>query len=372
MKNFFKLLFARDDENGWGHSQNFNKFEDLDLSLYEDHQRKQKIHYFTAIWGMTFLKTVMLASDIYTCIKLLAFNIWSNDYIEPYVPFKISKWLFSVCIFISIILMVWDLLYGYQIYKTKIISLCFINNWSRVFYCLKSYSIFCLFDKITPSGFEQRLTFLTYFELKNCSRLLFADTPRQIINGLTLWTVLLTKNEKNKDLKDFQTLNGIWSKIKWIVKNNQEEAIILSLMLVSFLIWVIFISKFLIAVFSFLRIYYTVVKHQKFHGLKEYVCVTISYNIDYLTEKYRFKRFYSQVSLLKSGDDEDSFFNEDDDDDDDISFNRDSIYSKKYDESMYEELMKNTLLNGELSRAVFAKTPDSLDTLPSYYYRYSK
>ncbi len=361
MKNIFKLVFLKDDEEGWGHSQNFNKFEDLDLSLYQDDNRKKKLQYFTFVWGMTFLKTVMLGSDIYTCIKLLAFNIWSNNYIEPYVPFKISKWLFSVCIFISIILMVWDLLYGYRIYKTKIISLCFINNWSRTFYCLQSYSIFCLFDKITPSGIEQKLTFLTYFELKNCSRLLFADTPRQVINGLTLWTVLLTKNEKNKDLKDFQTLIGIWSKIKWMIRNNHEEALMLSFMLLSFLIWLIFISKFLVAVFAFCRVYYTVVKKQKFNGLKEYVCVTISYNIDYLTEKYQFKRFYSQVSLLRSDKSDDNFFNE-----------NDSLYSEfiiNDKASIYEHVMENTLFSGDFSRAIFSTTPSSLDTIPSYYYK---
>lgn len=361
IRNIFNLLFVNYDKECWNDSRSLYKFDDLDLSLYVNRHYQKKIQYLIVIWGLTTLKSIMIVSDIYTCIKLLAFNVWSNNYVEPYVPFNISKWLFSICILISLFLMVIDVLEGYQIYKTKKISLCYINNWSRTILSLRSYAIFCLFDKITPSGFQQRLTFLTYFELKNCSKLLFADTPRQIINGLTLWSVLLTKNERNKNLKDFQSLIGIWNKIKWIVKNNYEEAIILGFMLLSFLIWLIFITKFWVAMIAFFRVYYIVVKREKFDGLKEYICLTISYNIDYLTEKYKYKRFYSTMSLLERDKNVDKEFYETESqfltDNEDIS------------SSIYENVMASTLLGSDFSRMVFVKTPDSLDTLPSYYYR---
>lgn len=362
MENMLKLLFFDYDLESWNHSQSLYKFEDLDLSLYVRRRYKKRFQYFISIWGLTILKSIMLVSDIYTCIKLLAFNVWSNNYVEPYVPFNISKWLFSVCILISLLLMVFEVVDGYQIYKTRIISLCFINNWSRTIFSLRSYAMFCLFDKITPSGFQQKLTFLTYFELRNCSRLLFADTPRQIVNGLTLWSVLLTKNEKNKNLKDFQSLIGIWNKIKWIIKNNHEEAIILSFMLLSFLIWIIFITKFWIAVFAFFGVYHTVVKKQKFNGLKEYICLTISYNIDYLTEKYKYKRFYSTMSLLEINKNVDKDFYETDSllltDNEDIS------------SSICENFTGKAFWGSDFSRMIYAKTPDSLNTLPSYYYYY--
>ncbi|KAK5961639.1 pheromone-regulated K(+) transporter PRM6 PWA37_001009 [Arxiozyma heterogenica] len=360
LKDIFKLLFFNCDTEGWNHSQSLYKFDDLDLSLYAKKKYKKRFQYLIFIWGLTILKSIMIISDIYTCIKLLAFNIWSNNCVEPYVSFIITKWLFSVCILISLFLVVIDTVNGYQIYKTRIISLCFINNWSRNIFSLRSYAMFCLFDKITPSGFQQKLTFLTYFELKNCSKLLLVDTPRQIINGLTLWSVLLTKNEKNKNLKDFQSLIGIWNKVKWIVRNNHEEAMILSFMLLSFLIWLIFITKFWIAVLAFFRVYHVVVKRQKFNGLKEYICLTISYNIDYLTEKYKYKRFYSTMSLLETNKNVVEDFYETDSpfltDSEDISC------------SIYENVMEKTLLGSDLSRMIFVKTPDSLNTLPSYYY----
>lgn len=360
LKNIFKLLFFNRDTEGWNHSQNLYKFDDLDLSLYAKKKYKKRFQYLILIWGLTILKPIMIISDIYTCIKLLAFDIWSNNYVEPYVSFTITKWLFSVCILISLFLVVIDAVNGYQIYKTRIISLCFINNWSRNIFSLRNYAMFCLFDKITPSGFQQKLAFLTYFELKNCSKLLLVDTPRQIINGLTLWSVLLTKNEKNKNLKDFQSLIGIWNKIKWIVRNNHEEAMILSFMLLSFLIWLIFITKFWIAVLAFFRVYHIVVKRQKFNGLKEYICLTISYNIDYLTEKYKYKRFYSTMSLLETNKNVVEDF-----------YETDSLFLTDNEDtscSIYENVMEKTLLGSDLSRMVFVKTPDSLNTLPSYYY----
>lgn len=365
LKDFF---FAKDDDDCWLKLQNSKTFDNLDLTLYGDKDKKTIFCYIVFVWGLTALKLIMLMSDVYTCIKLLVFNTWSNEYIQPYVPFKISKWLFSVCIMISILLLFWDIVYGYQIYKKNIISLSYINVWSRNINCLKQYELYCLFDKITPSGFKQKLIFLAFFELKNCSRLLFADTPRQVINGLTLWSVLLIKNNTNhKNLKDFDSLTGIFKKFNWIFKNCYEEAVLLVFMLLSFLIWLIFILKFLVGLIAYFQIYYKLVNKHHFSSLKEYVCITICYNIDYLTEKYQFKKFYSQVSLL------------DNDLDMDIDDPLGSIYSEVFDNSYYiddtsRRKITSMLLevdhkrDAELSRIIFSKTPDTLNTVPSYYY----
>lgn len=131
-------------------------------------------------------------------------------------------------------------------------------------------------------------------------------------------------------------------------------------MLLSFLIWLIFITKFWIAVLAFFRVYHVVVKRQKFNGLKEYICLTISYNIDYLTEKYKYKRFYSTMSLLETNKNVVEDF-----------YETDSLFLTDNEDtscSIYENVMEKTLLGSDLSRMVFVKTPDSLNTLPSYYY----
>lgn len=364
-KDFF---FSKDDDDCWLKLQNSKTFDSLDLTLFRTRDKKTIFCYVVFIWGLSILKIIMLMSDVYTCIKLLVFNTWSNEYIQPYVPFKISKWLFSVCIIISILLVLWDIIYGYQMYKRNIISLSYINVWSRNINCLRQYEIYCLFDKITPSGFNQKLIFLAFFELKNCSRLLFADTPRQIINGLTLWSVLLIKNNTNhKNLKDFDSLTGIFNKFHWIFQNCYEEAVLLMFMLLSFLIWLIFILKFLVGLIAYFQIYYKLVNKHHFNSLKEYVCITICYNIDYLTEKYQFKKFYSQVSLL------------DMELDDDLDDSFESLYSEtlnstyNFDVNDQGKLTSMIIVpdnnrDAELSRVIFTRTPDTLATIPSYYY----
>ncbi|CCK71094.1 pheromone-regulated K(+) transporter PRM6 KNAG_0G00370 [Huiozyma naganishii CBS 8797] len=328
-------------------TQNFKLFKDLDLSLYKNKSRKTQTHYIINVWGVTILRVVMLLFDIYTCIKLLAFNTWSNEYIPPFVPFRISKWLFSACIFVSILVMACEFVAGIRIYRTENISFSFMNNWTNTFRCLRDYRVYCLFEKITPSGVFQRMAFFTYFELKSSFKLLFADSPRQIINGLTLWSVLFTRGSTSEmNLGDLESLQGVGQRMRWIAKNNHEEAVILSFMFSSFLIWVFFFLKLTVAVVLSLKIHHKLVYEWRFTDLKGYVCITISYNIDYLTEKYRFKQFYSQVSPHSSDE-----------------FSIDSIGEDGDLKSMglYD--------SEEMSRISFLKTPDTLNTLPSYYYQ---
>lgn len=247
------------------------------------------MNYIFLAWGLTILKFLLFVSDVYTCIKLLAFNSWSNNIIQPYLPFRISKWLFSGCILASIVLLVWETICGIRIYRTRNISLTYVNNFSRTLYSLSNYSVFCVFDKITPRGAYQRISFFTFFELKNCVRLLFTDTPRQVINGLTLWSVLVTVSD-NSNLGDLESFDGLIAKIKTIANTNHEEAVLLSFMLFSFIIWAFFISKLVIAMLFSVYVYYKLIKQHKYNGLKEFVCVTVSHNVDGLVEKQKRKK----------------------------------------------------------------------------------
>ncbi|CCF58195.1 hypothetical protein KAFR_0E00410 [Kazachstania africana CBS 2517] len=342
------LLF----NNEWKYPINGKKFDELDLSLYRSAKRKTVIKYIVIIWCQWFLQLTLFLSDVYTCIKLIAFNTWSNNYVKPFLSFKITRWLFSGCILFSIVLLIWELINGIKILKTQNISFAYINTCSKTIYCLTNYSIYCIFDKITPSGVFQRLAFFIYFELKSSFRLLFADSPRQVINGLTLWSILLADSNWSSQANGTSSLNGLDSihgiikRFKTIAENNSEEAIILACMTVSFFIWFLFIVKFFFAIFCCFIIYYKLLHEFKFSSLKEYVCITISYNIDYLTEKYKFKKFYMEVNTLANEKYHGNF--EDDYEETDESF--------MYDTSHFDD---------EMIRSSLVKTPD---TIPSYYY----
>ncbi|CAB4254721.1 similar to Saccharomyces cerevisiae YML047C PRM6 Pheromone- regulated protein, predicted to have 2 transmembrane segments [Maudiozyma barnettii] len=339
-------------------------FNDLDLSLFQRKNKKTLTIYMISVWGMTLLKVIHLFSDIYTCIKLLAFNTWSNEYIQPYLPFKISKWLFSGCIIFSILLLLWEGIHGLRIYQTQNVCYGYINNFARTLYCLRDYRIFCLFDKVTPSGAFQKLTFFCFFELKNCIRLIFTDSPRQVINGLTLWSVLAaasdsttiandsnnSDNANNSNLLQIYDVHGVISRIRIIAQTNHEEAVMLSFMLVSFLIWMLLFLKFSIAVGGSLYVCYRFQRDSQFKTVREYISITISYNLEYLIEKYKYKQFYSQSDLLESIDDSE--------DDSDWDMHTMSYYNHQ-----------NNYIDGELGKISFVKTPDTLYSIPSYYYK---
>lgn len=283
LQSAYAVMFFKSD---WKYSINAKTFDGVDVSLFRNFRFTTLFNYVFLAWGLTILKFSLLVSDIYTCIKLLAFNSWSNNIIRPYLSFAISKWLFSGCILASILLLIWEMIVGVGIYRTRNISLTYVNNFARTIYSVSNYSIFCVLDRITPKGSYQRVAFFTFFELKDCFRLLFTDTPRQVINGLTLWSVLVTVNSSS-DLGDLESFNGLITKIKIIAKTNHEEAVVLSFMLFSFIVWLIFITKLVMAMIFSIFVYYRLINQHKYNGLKEFVCVTISYRVDAIVEKQR-------------------------------------------------------------------------------------
>ncbi|SCU79739.1 LADA_0B02850g1_1 [Lachancea dasiensis] len=273
--------------NDWKLSFNSKTFDSLDCSLFRNFKPMTIFDYAFFILFLTGLKIALFVSDVYTCVKLLAFNTWSNNIIQPYIPFRISKWLFSGCILASVSLMLWEVVSGIHIYRTRNISLTYVNNFSRTVYSVSQYNKFCVYNRISPEGAFQKLAFFTFFELKDCLRLLLTDTPRQVINGLTLWSVLVSTNHDN--LGKLENINGLLAKIKTIAQTNREEAVLLSFMLFSFVIWAFFISKFALACLSSIYVYYRLFNEGR-KGLKEFVCVTVSQHVNFLVEKYRSKK----------------------------------------------------------------------------------
>lgn len=277
---------------------NSKTFDVLDLELFKNYRFKTVVSYVFIFWGLTILKVVLFASDIYTCIKLLAFNSWSNNIIKPYLSFKISKWLFSGCILASIALMLWEVINGIRIYRTRSIALTYVNNFSRMVNSITNYNIFCVYNKITPKGRFQKISFYTFFEFKDCVRLLFTDTPRQVINGLTLWSVLVTNNN-GANLGQLENFDGLITKIKIIADTNHQEAVLLSFMLLSFAIWTVFMAKLIVAVIFAPFVYHTIYSNYSVRGLKELVCTTVNKRVDELVEKYKWKK--DQKTALQKG-----------------------------------------------------------------------
>lgn len=285
----------------WKYTVNPRKFDEIQPKVFENYRIRTVLSYAFNVWFLLLLKVAFLVSDFYTCIKLLAYNSWSNNVIKPYLPFNISKWLFSGCIFASICLLLWEIIAGIRVFRSNNIALCYVNKFSRLVYSVISYSKFCLMDRITPTTKFERWAFFVFFEIKDCLGLLIADTPRQVINALTLWSVVITKSNSNmQDLSELESFQDVLSRIRYIAKYNHTEAVLLSFMLFSFAIWLFFICKLFCAIACSPFIYYSLIKKGNYSGLREYVCLAISARIDDLLDVDEKLKRDDSISSLSS------------------------------------------------------------------------
>ncbi|ODV96693.1 hypothetical protein PACTADRAFT_30756, partial [Pachysolen tannophilus NRRL Y-2460] len=246
----------------WAWEIDENTFDVIDVDFFTNHKFSTVINYILFLFFLI-LKIAFIGSDIYTAIKLIVFDKWSSD-ITPFISYDICRWIFIGCILLSVLLIVWNFIYGLKVYYTRNISLTYINPIARNIYCLRSYKYFCVYNEITSDNFFSGLVFFTYFKLRNCLGLICCDSPRQIINLITI-------------IKILKFDSSMVSVIKNIAATNKTEAIILSLMTFSFIIWFIFFIEFVYAILFFLPIYYRVVYKLKFkYGLKQYCCIKIN------------------------------------------------------------------------------------------------
>lgn len=210
-------------------------------------------------------------SDIYTCIVLLAYDRWSSN-IQPVVPFYISRWIFAACILFSILVIIINVFLAARIYKTRNISLTYTNTIARNSHSITNYDYFCLFAKITKSRSKTELMALfVYFAYKGWVRLVFGDSPRQVINAITLYSVLPLNTSF------IQT-------VKTIAQSSHVEAFTICSMTFSVVIWAISVLQFCLALLMTLPIYLHV-ERSGASGLEEYCCIRIDRRIKQIVNK---------------------------------------------------------------------------------------
>ena len=217
------------------------------------------------------IAVAVFASDIYTAVVLLAYDRWSSE-IDPSVPINISRWIFSGCIILSTLLIIFDFIVAIRIYREQNISATYTNSIARKIYSIKGYNYFCLFGKITKSRSKtEYLAIFVYFALKGWLRLIFADGPRQVINALTLYSVLKV------DTSFYQTLREI-------ATQSTAQALVIAVMLFSLVVWVINVIEFIFALLCAIPLYVHVEKTCS--GLEEYCYVRINSRIAKIVRKY--------------------------------------------------------------------------------------
>lgn len=225
------------------------------------------------VWVLVLLTVAILALDTYTCVSILVFHRWSSSEYDVY-EYKIAKWIFTGCILFRFVLLVYQISWGIHIYRTRNIALAYLNNYSRLFYAVRSYNYQCLFHEIDHEGFFQWACFFIYFEMDDALQILVADLPRQVINFMTL-RYYATGGEMNND---------ILANIRALADTNLRLSIILSVQLLSIAIFLFFFLSFLVAVLLYIPIKVKV-SSKGFRSLKAYCYKAVNDKVRFLVRR---------------------------------------------------------------------------------------
>ena len=194
--------------------------------------------------------------DIFTCSQLLLFDKWSGQ-IEPVVPLYISRWVFTGCIILSLVLLVYRWWKAIRAMRTGGITQSYLDPLAvrlqsvRMGKRGRGWRRFLLFAELTKSkkGVEYVALF-TYFSFEAWMRIVFAEGPRQAINAMTL--AALMKSDvvpigNHAASKGNSPAAQFFINLQSIAQHDNLRAAVLFGMLFTVIIWIFTFLSLIIA-----------------------------------------------------------------------------------------------------------------------------
>jgi len=208
------------------------------------------------LWFSILLSLTVYAVDTFTAYQLLAFNAWSSQ-VRPsqLIPFDVSKWIFSVCIILSFINLGFEHFRARQIMKRGSVAESFLDNLAVRLESIRmgkgrGWKRFLVFAELTKSKKGSEIIALfSYFSFQAWIRIIVCSGPRQVVNALTLYSVYITK--LNAAGNNFESsISDFYNKIRVLAMEDVRQAVILSGMLYTLVIWLFqFLSLMIAALF---------------------------------------------------------------------------------------------------------------------------
>lgn len=197
------------------------------------------------------ISTAVYAVDTFTAVNLLAFNRWSSE-IQPAVSFDVTKWIFAICIILSIVNLGYEHIRALRIMKRGSVAESYLDNLAVRLESTrmgrgKGWRRFLVFAELTKSkkGAEY-IALFTYFSFQSWIRVVFCSGPRQVLNGITLYSVYTAKLAGDGD--NFESsLVDFFDKIKALAEQDYRQALILSGMVFTTVVWAFSLLSLLVA-----------------------------------------------------------------------------------------------------------------------------
>ncbi|KAH6679767.1 hypothetical protein B0J14DRAFT_306088 [Halenospora varia] len=207
------------------------------------------------LWLSLLISVAVYGIDTFTAVNLLAFNKWSGE-IQPKINFDISKWIFSACIILSWVNLGYEHIRAARVMKRGAVAESFLDSLAVRIQCTRlgkgrGYRRFLVFAELTKSkkGAEYVALF-TYFSFQAWIRIIFCQGPRQVINAVTLYAVFQAKFESRNDVGS--TLLQFFKNIGILAESNHQQAVVLSGMIFTLVIWVFGALSLLLAVLFYI------------------------------------------------------------------------------------------------------------------------
>ncbi|ODA82348.1 hypothetical protein RJ55_00855 [Drechmeria coniospora] len=212
--------------------------------------------FYGYLWFNLFLSVAVYAVDIFIAVNLLAFSRWSSK-IKPAIPIDVSKWIFSGCIIASFVNLAFEGIRAARVMKRRNVAECYMDSLAARWESIRlgsgqGWKRFLVFTELTKSNKgAEYIALFTYFNFQSWIRVVLCSGPRQVVNALTLRSVYVTKLEPTATSVGGSIL-GFFDKIKILASEDYQQAVILSGMCFTIVVWVFSAIYLLSAVLFYL------------------------------------------------------------------------------------------------------------------------
>ncbi|EXJ95487.1 hypothetical protein A1O1_00609 [Capronia coronata CBS 617.96] len=209
---------------------------------------------------MLIVSISVYAVDTFTAIQLLAFDRWAGQ-IKPEIPLHISRWIFAGCIILSFVLLAYRWIRAVRVMRQGGVAKSYLDplavrvqsiRWGQA----RGWKRFLVFAELTKSrkGADYVALF-TYFSFEAWLRIVFAEGPRQVLNAITLYSVMKLKlipQGENAPEDGHSPVVQFFVNIGVLADSNHLQAVVLFCMLWTLFIWVISVLSLMVSVVLYL------------------------------------------------------------------------------------------------------------------------
>ncbi|KAF2860145.1 hypothetical protein K470DRAFT_192616, partial [Piedraia hortae CBS 480.64] len=215
------------------------------------------------LWIMALAAVAVYALDTFTAVNLLVLDQWSSQ-VKPAIPMKYTKWIFAACILFSWALCAYEWIRAIRVIRRGGVADSYMDYVARNLQCIRpgGWRRFLVFAELTKSkkGVDY-IAFFVYFAFTGAIRIILAEGPRQFVNAITLYSVMVAKIEVHGKAVGRSQFDQFFFNLQQLAHSNPEEMLILCSMLFTLVIWMFSMLCLIAAVILYLVFLWHYIPH---------------------------------------------------------------------------------------------------------------